>query len=330
QVRASAEQITVSSTASLVQTTSTTLIQVVDAQRVADLPLNGRNVLQRLSINAGVSDRSVPVTVQGTNIGGADLINTVSINGSRGSSTNYLLDNSDHNEAQTSLARPFPNPDAVQEFSIQTSSFDAEYGRGVGGIVNVVTKSGANNFHGTAFEFLRNYDLNAANFFSGRDAVKRNQFGGTVGGPVRKDQDFFFLSYQGTRNHTATPGAVRTLPSAAMRNGDFHEWLLPNGAGVIRDPSGNPYPNNMLPRSIFDPLSVRLLNLMPTSTASNYQLRFATPSRIVDDDQALVRGDHQFSAGDHVSLRYFYLWSQDTPTILPENVLYATDGVTGS
>src|SRR5436309_959447 len=126
QVRASAEQVTVSSVASLVQTSSTTLVQVVDAQRVADLPLNGRNVLQLLSLNAGVSDRSVPVTVQGTNLGGADLINTVSINGSRGSSTNYLLDNSDHNEAQTSLARPFPNPDAVQEFSIQTSSRSEE------------------------------------------------------------------------------------------------------------------------------------------------------------------------------------------------------------
>src|SRR5262245_19802050 len=155
QVRASAEQVTVSSVASLVQASSTTLVQVVDAQRVADLPLNGWNVLQLLSINAGVSDRNVPVTVQGTNLGGADLINTVSINGSRGSSTNYLLDNSDHNEAQTSLARPFPNVDAVQEFSIQTSSFDAEYGRGVGGIVNVVTKSGTNDFHGALFNFFQ-------------------------------------------------------------------------------------------------------------------------------------------------------------------------------
>src|SRR5437764_400966 len=227
--------------------------------------------------------------------GGADLINTVSINGSRGSSTNYLLDNSDHNEAQTSLARPFPNPDAVQEFSIQTSSFDAEYGRGVGGIVNVVTRSGTNGFHGTAFEFLRNYDLNAANFFSGRDTLKRNQFGGTLGGPVRKDKDFFFLSYQGTRNNTATPGALRTAPSAAMRNGDFREWLLPNGTGVIRDPAGNPFPNNTIPRESFDPVSVKLLNLIPTSTASNYQIRFGTPTRIVNDDQALVRGDHQFS-----------------------------------
>src|SRR6266446_6133082 len=209
QVRAGAEQVTVSSTTSLVQANSSALVQVIDSQRVADLPLNGRNVLQLLSLNAGVSDQNVPVTYQGVNLGGissANLyLNTVAINGARGSATNYLLDNADNNEDQTSLARPFPNVDAVQEFSVQTSSFDAEYGRGVGGIVNVVTKSGTNGFHGTAFEFLRNYELNAANFFSGRDALKRNQFGFSAGAPViipklynGKDHTFIFGSYQGT------------------------------------------------------------------------------------------------------------------------------------
>ena len=331
QVRASAEQVTVNSVASLVQTTSSTLVQVVDSQRIADLPLNGRNVLQLLNINAGVYDRGVTVTVQGTNLGGGELINTVSINGSRGSSTNYLLDNSDHNEAQTSLARPFPNVDAVQEFSVQTSSFDAEYGRGVGGIVNVVTKSGTNAFHGTLFDFLRNYKLNAANFFSGRDALKRNQFGGTLGGPVRKDKTFFFTSYQGTRNRSATPGALRTAPSAAMKAGDFREWLLPNGTGVIRDPlSGNPFPNNTIPRERFDPVSVKLLNLMPTSSASNYQVRFGTPTDIVDDNQVLARGDHMLSSGSRLSVRYFYLQSEDTPIMLPDNILFASDGVVGT
>ena len=228
QVRANAEQVTVSAKASLVQANSTALVQVIDAQRVADLPLNGRNVLQLLSLNAGVADQNVPVTYQGVNLGGissANLyLNTVAINGARGSATNYLLDNADNNEDQTSLARPFPNVDAVQEFSVQTSSFDAEYGRGVGGVVNVVTKSGTNGFHGTAFEFLRNYELNAANFFSGRDALKRNQFGGALGGPIRKDRTFFFASYQGTRIRSATPGAVRTAPSAAMA-----EAISPNG-----------------------------------------------------------------------------------------------------
>ena len=176
QVSSSVEQVTVNSIPTLVQANSSTLVQVVDSRRVVDLPLNGRNVLQLVSLNAGISDRRVPVTLQGVNLGFGFYQNTVSMNGARGNSSNYLLDNSDHNEAQTNLARPFPNVDAVQEFSIQTSSFDAQYGRGVGGVVNVVTRSGTNEFHGTAFEFLRNFKLNAANFFSGRDALKRNQF----------------------------------------------------------------------------------------------------------------------------------------------------------
>ena len=172
-VAGSTTKVTVGAEAPLVQTTSTTLVQVVDTRRVEDLPLNGRNVLQLVALTAGAADTNVPVTYQGANLGGISSANlylhTVAINGSRGTATNYLLDNADNNENQTSLARPFPNVDAVQEFSVQASSFDAQYGRGVGGVVNVITKSGTNGFHGSAFEFLRNYDLNARNFFSGRD-----------------------------------------------------------------------------------------------------------------------------------------------------------------
>ena len=178
EVGATTERVVVRSQAELVQTNSSTLVQVVDQQRVVDLPLNGRNVLQLVALNAGVSDRNVPATVQGSNLGFGVYQVRVAINGARGINGNFLLDNADHNEAQTNLPRPFPNVDAVQEFSVQTSSFDAQYGRGVGGVINVVTKGGTNEFHGTLFEFLRNYKLNAANFFSGRDALKRNQFGG--------------------------------------------------------------------------------------------------------------------------------------------------------
>jgi outer membrane receptor protein involved in Fe transport len=331
QVRSSTEQVTVSSTASLVQTNSSTLVQVVDSRRVVDLPLNGRNVLQLVSLNAGVADRRVPVTLQGVNIGFGTYQNTVSMNGARGNSTNYLLDNSDHNEAQTNLARPFPNVDAVQEFSVQTSSFDAQYGRGVGGIVNVVTKSGTNEFHGTAFEFVRNFKLNAANFFSGRDALKRNQFGGTFGGPIRKDRTFFFASYQGTRVRTATPGAVRTAPSAAMKNGDFSEWLGSGGLGAIHDPrSPNTYfANNMIPKTRFDPVSAKILDTIPASNDPRYQVRFGTPTDKTDDNQLVVRGDHSLSGRHRVSARYFLFRYYNPPVMLPGNLLYASDGQRG-
>src|SRR5262249_26990428 len=153
----------------------------------------------------------------------------VALAGAKGNAANFLLDNADNNEVQSAMPRPYPNVDAVEEFSIQTNAFDAQYGRAVGGVINVVTKSGTNAYHGAAFEFLRNYDLNAANFFSGRDTLKRNQFGGAVGGPVRRDKTFFFASYQGTRTSSATPSVVVTAPSAAMKAGDFSAWLAAGG-----------------------------------------------------------------------------------------------------
>ena len=184
-VKGTAEQVSVTAAATMVQTTATNLVQVVDERRIVDLPLNGRNVLQLMTLSSGVSDRGAQGgTLQINTIASGNYHVPVSINGSRGNATNFLLDNADNNDGYTNIAEPYPNPDAVQEFSVQTSTFDAQYGRGVGGVVNVVTRSGTNQVHGTAFNFFRNGKMNAANFFSGRDALKRNQFGATIGGPV--------------------------------------------------------------------------------------------------------------------------------------------------
>jgi hypothetical protein len=325
QVASANTQVTVASDAALVQTTSSTLVQVVDRRRVEDLPLNGRNVLQLVSLNAGVSDRKVPRTLQGVNLGFERYQNTTSMNGARGTSTNYLLDNADHNEAQTNLAQVFPNVDAVQEFSVQTSSFDAQYGRGVGGIINVATKSGTNDFHGSIFEFMRNFKLNAANFFSGRDALKRNQFGAALGGPVRKDKTFFFMSWQSTRIRSATPGALRTAPSEAMRNGDFSAW------NPVRDPlnSDITFPGNIIPRSRFDPVAAKMFESIPASTNPLYQVRFPTPTDRVTDDQGVVRLDHALNAKHRLSGRYFAFWYESPAQLVPTNLLYATDGQRG-
>jgi hypothetical protein len=331
QVSTSVEQVNVVSTAPLLQTTSSTLVQVVDSKSISDLPLNGRNVLQLVSLNAGVANRGVPATVQGSNIGFGAYQNITSMNGARGNSTNYLLDNADHNEAQTNLARPFPNVDALEEFSVQTSSFDAQYGRGVGGVVNVVTKSGTNQLHGSLFEFLRNYKLNAANFFSGRDSLKRNQFGGALGGPIVKDRLFFFGSYQGTRVRSATPGALRTAPSAAMKSGDFSEWLGPGNRGAVRDPlSGGLFPGNIIPPSRFDPVAVKMLESIPTSNDPRYQVRFGTPTDRTDEDQFIGKFDYAITTGNRISGRYFFMDYANTPNMLPDNLLYATDGQIGN
>jgi hypothetical protein len=217
---------------------------------VADLPLNGRNVLQLITLDASVMPNNVPSSVtQSYNLGQGLCYAPIAMAGAKGNSANFLLDNADNNEVQSAMPRPFPNVDATEEFSIQTNAFDAQYGRGVGGVVNLVTKSGTNAFHGTAFEFLRNFKLNAANFFSGRDTLKRNQFGGGLGGPVRKDRTFFFLSYQGTRSSSATPNVIVTAPSAAMKAGDFSALLGAGDAGAIHDPlsNGGYFANNVIP-----------------------------------------------------------------------------------
>ncbi len=339
-VKGTVEQVSVTGTATMVQTTATNLVQVVDERRIVDLPLNGRNVLQLMTLSAGVSDRGAQGgTVQINTIGSGQYHVPVSINGSRGNATNFLLDNADNNDGYTNIAEPYPNPDAVQEFSVQTSTFDAQYGRGVGGVVNVVTRSGTNQVHGTAFNFLRNGKMNAANFFSGRDALKRNQFGATLGGPVvipkiynGKDRTFIFGSYQGTRTRIATPGALRTAPSQAMKQGDLSAFLGANGVGAIRDPlsPGGYFPNNQIPLSRFDPVSARLLEYIPASSDPQYQLRFATPSVAIDDSQWIFRGDHSLTSKQRLTARYFYLHFDRPWATIPSNLLYVNAGQFGS
>ena len=333
-VRSNVEQVTVADTVELVQATSTTLVQVVDQRRVQDLPLDGRNVLQLMTLNAGVSTEAAG--------GGTNMIQNVngavtpSINGSRGNGTNFLLDNGDHNDSFVNVALPFPNPDAIQEFSVQTSTFDAQYGRGIGGVVNAVTKSGTNQLHGSLFEYLRNYKLNAANFFSGRDTLKRNQFGGSAGGPVvipglynGKNRTFFFVALQGTRVRTSTPGELRTSPTEAMKSGNFAEWLRPNGQGAIRDPL-NPtevFPGNVIPPSRLNPVAMRMLAMMPSSApGANYQIRISTPTTRDDDNEVVGRVDHQLSTNQRLSFRLFRLWSDQPWTYAPDNLYFFQAG----
>lgn len=336
EVRTVEQRVTVVDTPVMVQSTSTTLVQVIDTRRIEELPLNGRNVLQLTSLNAGITDRnSAGGTRQINTLAGGGYAAPVSINGSRGNGTNYLLDNASNNDGYTNIAEPFPNPDAVQEVSVQTSTFDAQYGRGVGGVVNVVTKSGTNQFHGAAYDFVRNYKMNARNFFSGRDALKRNQFGATLGGPVTlpglyrgRDKTFFFFAYQGTRARSSTPETLRSAPSEAMKQGDFSAWLRPDGTGAIRDPlnPGQYFPGNRIPISRFDPVSAKMLQYIPSTADPSYLLRFATPTAIDDDNQYTVRGDHALSEKNRISMRYFLLKYNHPWQTIPGNLLFLSAG----
>jgi hypothetical protein len=320
QIGAVSESVEVTANAAQVETKENSISQVVDTQRLEDLPLNGRNLTQLLTIT-GYSTSSM-------NLRGGDLTGSKNIQGSAGSGTfsvaggaangvNYLLDGGDNNDAFSNVNMPIPFPDAVQEFSIQANGLSAQYGLHPGGVVNIVTKSGTNSFHGDLFDFFRNGDLNARpkgviNQQPLRDSLKRNQFGGTVGGPIKKDKLFFFAGYQGTRQRSDPANRTAYVPTAAALNGDFSvlDGAKANGgclntARTLRDPNGNPYPNNQIPISSFDPAGFKLATAyLPTSSNPCGQFIYGFPANN-PDDEILGRIDYNINDKNILFGRYF-------------------------
>src|SRR3989475_9336853 len=224
QVGQVTDQVEVQANAALVETNSSGLGTVVDNQRVVELPLNGRNVTELVFL-AGMA-----------NVGGSGFLNSVrnyptvmiSVAGGISNWTAYNFDGAAHNDAYNSLNLPLPFPDAVQEFKVESSALQAQYGVHASANVNVVTKSGTNDLHGDAFEFVRNGIFNARNFFAPkRDTLKRNQFGGTVGGPIVKNKLFFFGGYQGTIQRSEPTQNTAYVPTAALLPGDFTTFAGP-------------------------------------------------------------------------------------------------------
>ena len=333
KVGATAESVVVSATAVTVDTTTAVLKAVVDQKRIEELPLNGRNPTQLMRLVVGtVADLRADVT-SGTTYPG---ITPVSVNGTRANSTNYVLDGAQNNDHYSNAPNPMPNPDALQEFSVQTNNFSAEFGRQAGGVVNAITKSGTNELHGSAFEFVRNKAMNARPFFSPvvngerrDDGLKRNQFGATLGGPVLlpklyngRDKTFFFVSYQGTLERRTPNEVERIVPTEAQRRGDFSALRT-----TLRDPiRGGTYPNNQIPMSDFSPISLKMLEFIPTPVSGN-TIATAAPNNY-DDHQFLSRIDHQITATNRLSGR-FWNSSAETPAYLnPKNYLEQTTGRT--
>lgn len=215
QLGTTQEVVDVTSEAPLVETTSTQLGAVVGDRAVSELPLNSRDTYQFLQLQPGVMSTvgSSNSIVYGSNNAGA-----VSVNGGRGRSNNFSVNGGDANDQFVNLPTVQPSPDSIAEFRVLTNTFDAEYGRNSGSVVNVVTKSGTNNFHGNLYEFFRNTVLNAGNYCFAPPCQKpkfnQNQFGGTFGGPIKKDRTFFFTSYEGRRIRQGIASPVVTVPSA--------------------------------------------------------------------------------------------------------------------
>jgi hypothetical protein len=320
QIGAVTESVQVTANAAQVETKENSIAQVVDQQRLIDLPLNGRNPADLL--------RMTGFSTSDMNLNGGDLTGSKNIQGSNGSGqysvaggaangVNFLLDGGDNNDAFSNVNLPIPFPDAVQEFNVQTNGLPAQYGLHPGGVVNIVTKSGSNGFHGDLFYFLRNADLNARpkgviGLQPARDSLKRNQFGGTAGGRIIKDKLFFFGGYQGTRQRSDPSQNTAYVPTAAALQGDFSvlDAAKANGgclasAKTLKDASGTPYPGNKIPVSSFDPAGIKLASsYLPVSPnpCGNYLYGYLANN---PDDQYIGRIDYNVSSKNVFYGRYF-------------------------
>ena len=234
------ERVEVTGAEVAVQTTNPTLGQVITEQQVAQLPLNGRNFVQLATLTPGTTQETNPDSF--FNGGPSSEVSTrgsfsLSVGGSRVSSTDWLLDGNDNNELTAGGIAVIPSIDAIQEFKVLTYNYSAQYGTRAGPTVLLTTKSGSNQLHGTLFEFFRNTALDARSYFANEtERFNLNQFGGSLGGPIKKDKTFFFMDYQGTRRRTGQ-NFVGQVPTEAMRNWWYRS---PDFARTVQH-SYNPY-----------------------------------------------------------------------------------------
>ena len=316
QVGALTETVEVTAGASMVETRDSSISQVIETQRIMDLPLNGRNLTTLLMIS-GVATGTMTLNggdlTGNKNMGGSNGSGQFSVAGGAANGLNYLLDGGDNNDSFSNVNMPIPFPDAVQEFSVQTNGLPAQYGLHPGGVVNIVTKSGANALHGDLFEFLRNGDLNARQAGTPlRDTLKRSQFGGVAGGRIIKDKLFFFGGYQGTRQRSDPASQIAYTPTAATLAGDFSVADGSNKSGgclatarALKDASGVLYPNNQIPKTTFDAAGLKLASTyLPLATDPCGKVFFGYLTNN-PDDQVIGRIDYNVSSKQQFFGRYF-------------------------
>jgi hypothetical protein len=339
QIGATQETVEVTSEAPLVDTTSTQLGAVVNQRAITNLPLNARDTYALLQLQPGVQSQ-----VGSDLFYGSDKPGVVSVNGGRGRSNNYNVNGGDGNDQFANLPVVQPSPDSIQEFRVITNTFDAEYGRNSGAVVNVVTKSGTNRFHGDLYEYFRNKVLNASGYFDSiKPDEKQNQFGATFGGPIKKDRSFFFGSYEGRRIIQGISSDTVTVPTDLERAGDFtgetqfggtlttqtvadvlnnRNWTGTPCSTAITNLGGTPPPNtlppvgvtwssifptNVVPRDCQDPVALALLQQYVPHVNRPADGTFqAVPNGSNNADQFTLRLDHRINDRQQLSL-YFYL-----------------------
>ncbi|MFY9560199.1 MAG: carboxypeptidase regulatory-like domain-containing protein [Terriglobales bacterium] len=333
QIGQTKEVVEVTSEAPLVDTTSTQLGAIMDAHQVSNLPLNSRDTYALLQLQPGVQGVGGSDLFYGSNTAGG-----VSVNGGRSRSNNFSVNGGDGNDLFVNSPAVQPSPDSIAEFRVLSNTFDAEYGRNSGAVINVVTKSGTNSWHGSVYEFLRNQMFNSKGYLDlRRPDDKQNQFGGTFGGPIVKDRTFFFASYEGRRIVHGISSDPVTVPTAAQRNGDFSASPFngavsdPLVAGILQERCGvdatatpnysDLFPGNQVPVSCFDPVAVDIMNrFVPCPNADpgcqnldpNVDPTFRSiPNDKTHGNQFSFKFDHSINAKQNLSLYYYFNDSTD-------------------
>jgi Carboxypeptidase regulatory-like domain len=336
QIGATQETVEVSSEAPLVDTSSTQLGAIMDQKQVSTLPLNSRDTYQLLQLQPGVQGVGGSDLFYGSNQAGA-----VSVNGGRGRSNNFNVNGGDGNDLFVNSPAIQPTPDSIEEFRVLSNTFDAEYGRNSGAVINVVTKSGTNNWHGSVYEFLRNQSFNAKAYLDLRRADdKQNQFGGTFGGPIKKDRTFFFASYEGRRVVHGISSDPVVVPTAAERAGDFSASPFafdptdPTQTAVVGTQTfadilnarpgcasgvfvGEPYsaplgtpsvfgPNSKIPANCFDPAAAGILQAYVPLPNTGTNVFRSIPNEDSHANQFTVKVDHRVSGTQNLSIYYYF------------------------
>lgn len=344
QIGQTQEVVEVTSEAPQVETTSTQLGAVINDRSVNELPLNTRDTYQFLQLQPGVTAQLG--NGNGSLFYGSQDVGSVSVNGGRTRANNFSVNGGDANDQFVNSPTVEPTPDSIAEFRVITNTFDAEYGRNSGSVVNVVTKAGTNSLHGDVYEYFRNTILDSTGYFQPtRPQWNQNQFGGTLGGPIKKDRTFFFVSYEGRRIREGIPGELVNVPTSAERGGDFS--AVGGFTGGIDDPSGSPFvasvldgrpgcdaalgysvaglpvqpsspttgnpyipwsevfPSGVIPSACQDPVAANLQRFFPTPNVGANQSQLV-PASTDNADQFTLRFDHRINEHQNFTAYYYF------------------------
>lgn len=321
KVGAVSETVSVEANAAQVETQNTSVGTVIENQRILDLPLNGRSATDLIQLTGA----AIPAGPNGT--AGFPGGQNIMIAGGLLSGVAYTLDGTLYNNPFDATNLPFPFPDALEEFKVETSTLTAQNGQHSAAAIDAVVKSGTNQFHGDAFEFLRNGDLNARNFFAtSRDTLKRNQFGGVIGGPIKKDKLFFFGGYQGTKIRQDPTDTTTFVPTSQMLQGNFAPWEADcNGGKTL----AAPYVNNVLPASLISPQALAVAKYFPAPNNPNDPCGKVVYGAVIQQNQlqALARVDYQISQKESLFGRYMATTYLQPPAYsLAQDILASATG----